>query len=78
MTGQPAASQLSQSLQESYTRAVKPAKPEPHPPENVGEARLTCGQPLQPTPFAQVSRKREDLLLSRKRCRSEAHFWASQ
>lgn len=23
--------------------AVKPAKPEPYPPENVGEARLTCG-----------------------------------
>ena len=48
-----------------------PAEPEPHTPENVGEARLTCGQPSSQTPFAQASPKREDL----------AHFmpltWAS-
>ena len=38
-----------------------PAEPEPHTPENVGEARLTCGQPSSQTPFAQASPKREDL-----------------
>jgi len=37
-----------------------PAEPEPHTPENVGEARLTCGQPSSQTPFAQASPKRED------------------
>ncbi len=37
-----------------------PAEPEPHTPENVGEARLTCGQPSSHTPFAQASPKRED------------------
>ena len=37
-----------------------PAEPEPPAPENVGEARLTCGQPSSQTPFAQVSSKRED------------------
>jgi hypothetical protein len=38
-----------------------PAEPEPPAPENVGEARLTCGQPSSQAPFAQVSPKREDL-----------------
>jgi hypothetical protein len=38
-----------------------PAEPEPATPENVGEARLTCGQPSSQTSFAQVSPKREDL-----------------
>jgi hypothetical protein len=38
-----------------------PPEPEPSAPENVGEARLTCGQPSSQTPFAQVSPKREDL-----------------
>jgi hypothetical protein len=38
-----------------------PAEPEPHTPENVGEARLTRGQPSSQTPFPQLSRKREDL-----------------
>ena len=37
-----------------------PAEPEPPAPENVGETRLTCGQPSSQTPFAQVSSKRED------------------
>ncbi len=37
-----------------------PAEPEPATPENVGEARLTCGQPPSQTLFAQVSPKRED------------------
>jgi hypothetical protein len=37
-----------------------PAEPEPHTPENVGEARLTCGQPSSQTPFTQVNPKRED------------------
>src|SRR5258708_6124494 len=41
--------------------AVTPAEPEPHPPENVGYARLTCGQPSSQTCFAQVNPKREDL-----------------
>jgi hypothetical protein len=41
-----------------------PAEPEPAAPENVGEARLTCGQPSSQTPFAQVSPKREDLTRS--------------
>jgi hypothetical protein len=35
-------------------------EPETHGPENVGQARLTCGQPSSQTPFAQVSPKRED------------------
>ena len=29
-----------------------PPEPEPAAPENVGEARLTCGQPSSQTPFA--------------------------
>jgi hypothetical protein len=37
-----------------------PAEPEPAAPENVGEARLTCGQPSSQTPFAQANPKRED------------------
>jgi len=37
------------------------AEPEPHPPDSVGGARLTCGQPASRPPFAQVSPKREDL-----------------
>jgi uncharacterized protein DUF6788 len=43
-------------------RASRPAtEPEPNPPDNVGSARLTCGQPsIQPS-YAQVSPKREDL-----------------
>jgi hypothetical protein len=31
------------------------------PPENVGYARLTCGQPSSRPPFAQLNPKREDL-----------------
>ena len=37
------------------------AEPERQPPDSVGSARLTCGQPPSQTPFAQVSPKREDL-----------------
>ena len=44
-----------------------PAEPEPPAPENVGEARLTCGQPSGQTPFAQVNPKREDLTFSQLR-----------
>ncbi len=41
--------------------AMTPAEPEPHAPQNVGRARLTCGQPPGHTPFAHLSPKREDL-----------------
>jgi hypothetical protein len=37
-----------------------PAEPEPAAPENVGEARLTCGQHPSRSPSNQVSPKRED------------------
>ena len=37
-----------------------PPEPELPAPENVGETRLTCGQPSSQTPFAQVRSKRED------------------
>ena len=40
------------------------SKPEPDPPENVGYARLTRGQPSSQNPFAQLSPKREDLTSS--------------
>ena len=43
-----------------------PAEPEPSAPENVGEARLTCGQSSSQTPFAQVSPKREDHTTDRR------------
>ena len=36
-------------------------QPESHAPENVGQARLTCGQPSSHPTFEQVSPKREDL-----------------
>jgi len=50
-----------QIIETSATREPSaPAEPEPATPENVGEARLTCGQPSRQTPFAQVSPKRED------------------
>jgi len=42
-------------------RARQPPEPEHKPPDNVGSARLTCGQPASQTPSAQVSPKREDL-----------------
>src|SRR5438876_9675886 len=38
-----------------------PAEPEQKSPDNVGSARLTCGQPPSRRPSAQVSPKREDL-----------------
>jgi uncharacterized protein DUF6788 len=37
-----------------------PVEPETPAPENVGKARLTCGQPSNQTTIAQVSLKRED------------------
>ena len=40
---------------------------EPPAPENVGTARLTCGQPASQTPFPQASPKREDLTISQPR-----------
>ena len=52
-----------------------PAEPEPHTPENVGEARLTCGQPSSQTPFAQASPKREDHAnLTRQNVGSQDHL----
>jgi hypothetical protein len=42
---------------------TSPAAPEPErkPPDSVGSACLTCGQPASHPTFAQVSAKREDL-----------------
>ncbi len=40
---------------------ASPPEPEQQPPDSVGNARLTCGQPSSQTPFPQVSPKREDL-----------------
>ena len=48
-----------------------PAEPEPHTPENVGEARLTCGQPASCTPSKQVSPKCEDHTIFRVLVRVE-------
>jgi hypothetical protein len=45
----------------SQPPAVTPAEPEQHPPENVGETRLTCGRPTSRPLFPQVSPKREVL-----------------
>jgi hypothetical protein len=42
-------------------RARRPAQPEPYPPDSVGSARLTCGQPSAQNPFPQVRPKREDV-----------------
>jgi hypothetical protein len=43
-------------------RAACPApEPERRHPDNVGSARLTCGQPASRSPSAQVSPKREVL-----------------
>jgi hypothetical protein len=42
-------------------RSGQPAEPEQQPPDNVGYARLTCGQHLSHPTFAQVSAKRENL-----------------
>jgi hypothetical protein len=39
----------------------RPAEPEPKSPDNVGSARLTCGQPSSQPLFPQVIPKREDL-----------------
>src|SRR5215469_14304974 len=49
----------------SQPAAATPAEPEPHPPENVGETRLTRGQPTSRPLFPQVSPKREDLAAQR-------------
>jgi hypothetical protein len=51
-----------QIIETGSTRELPtPAEPESPAPENVSEARLTCGQPSSQTPFAQVNPKREDL-----------------
>jgi len=42
-------------------------EPETRGPENVGEARLTCGQPPSRSTSNQVSPKREDLTFSQVR-----------
>jgi hypothetical protein len=42
-------------------RHGQPPEPEQQPPDNVGSARLTCGQPLHQSASAQVNPKREDL-----------------
>jgi hypothetical protein len=51
-------------------------EPETHDPENVGEARLTRGQPPRQTPSGQVSPKREDVTTwsSRLTC-AYLHVW---
>src|ERR1700756_4593918 len=36
-------------------------EPEPRHPQNVGSTRLTCGQPANRSPSAQVNPKREDV-----------------
>jgi hypothetical protein len=54
-------------------QARQPPEPEHKPPDNVGSARLTCGQPPSRRPSAQVSPKRENL--SRRSSRfSGDHF----
>ena len=55
-----------------------PAEPEPPAPENVGEARLTCGQSSSQTPFAQVSPKRKDhtTTWSSRFSGDHVHVWA--
>ena len=47
-------------------RSGQPAEPEPRPPDSVGSARLTCGQPSSQTPFAQLRPKREDVSRSER------------
>ena len=50
-----------QIIETSATREPSaPAEPEPATPENVGEARLTCGQHPSRSPSNPVSLKRED------------------
>jgi hypothetical protein len=51
---------------DSQPAAVTPAEPELHPPENVDEARLTCGLRNARPASTQVSPKREDLSSSAK------------
>ena len=63
----------------SASRLTRPAsqpEPERQPPDRVGKARLTCGQPSTPPPFAQLSLKREDLTRrsSRLTC-AYLHVW---
>ena len=45
-------------------RHAWPAQPEPKPPDSVGSARLTCGQPSSQPRSRSVSPKREDLTTS--------------
>ena len=50
-----------QIIEADSPRQQQSPEPEARGPENVGEARLTCGQPPSQTPFAHVSPKREDV-----------------
>jgi uncharacterized protein DUF6788 len=54
-----------QGLTLQIIEAGSPPQPSPEPedgsPENVGRARLTCGQPIGQATFTQLSPKREDL-----------------
>jgi hypothetical protein len=43
------------------TRPGQPPEPERQPPDSVGSARLTCGQPPTQPSYAQLRAKREDL-----------------
>ena len=48
-------------IEADSSRQQQSPEPETRGPENVGEARLTCGQPPSQTLFAQVRPKREDV-----------------
>jgi uncharacterized protein DUF6788 len=50
-----------QIIEADSPRTQQSPEPETRNPENVGEARLTCGQPSSRTPSSQVSPKREDV-----------------
>ena len=50
-----------------YDHGGQPPEPEGRPPENVGEARLTCRQHPRKSPLSQVSPKREDLTPLKRR-----------
>ena len=56
-----------QIIETGATRKPSTAEPKTRGPENVGEARLTCGQPPSRSTSNQVSPKREDLTFSQVR-----------
>jgi len=52
-------------IEEENSHEPRNIEPEKITPEDVGRARLTCGQPSAQTPFPQLSPKREDLTIFR-------------